>query len=91
MISCSFPPVKTEPTNAQYQAIAGIRGLSIKNQYRTLLVRKECCEPLALAAGDECIEGMGIEVQREAAAALFNLALSEEIALRWLNLGLCAH
>ena len=44
-------------------------------------MRKGCCEALALAAGDECIEGMGIEVQREAAAALFNLPLSEENSL----------
>ena len=88
MISFAFPPVKTEPTNAQYQAITGIRGLSIRDQYRTLLVRKGCCEPLALAAGDECIEGMDIEVQREAAAALFNLALSEENSLEMAQSGI---
>lgn len=78
MISFAFPPVETDTTNAQFQAIAALRGLAINDEVRLRLVQLGCCAPLILAAGDECIQTMDIEVRREAAAALFNLALSED-------------
>jgi len=78
MISFAFPPVETDTTNAQFQAIAALRGLAINHEVRLRLVKLGCCEPLILATGDECIQTMDIEVRREAAAALFNLSLSKD-------------
>ena len=81
LISFAFPPVETDNTNAQFQAIAGLRGAAVNDEMRLKLVKAGCCEPLILAAGDECAKTMDIEVRREAAAAMFNLALSKENSL----------
>ena len=78
MVSFAFPPVEADTTNAQFQAIAAIRGLAVNDDTRLCLVKLGCCEPLILVAGDECNQTMDIEVRREAVAALFNLTLSKE-------------
>ena len=78
LISFAFPPVEADTTNAQFQSISGLRGLAINDKMRLEMVKGGCCEPLILAAGDECTKTMDVEVRREAAAAMFNLALSKE-------------
>ncbi|KAG6974314.1 hypothetical protein JG688_00003126 [Phytophthora aleatoria] len=69
IISFAFPG----DANVQFQAIAGLRGLSVNQAVRQQVVRLGALEPLILAASSE-----SIEVQREVAATLSNLSLSEE-------------
>lgn len=69
IISFAFPG---DP-NVQFQAIAGLRGLSVNADVRQQIVRLGALEPLILAASSD-----SIEVQREVAATLSNLSLSEE-------------
>ena len=78
MVSFAFPPVEADTTNAQIQAIAAIRGLAVNDDTRLSLVKLGCCEPLILVAGDASIQTIDIQIRREAAAALFNLALSKK-------------
>ena len=88
LISFAFPPVETDTTNAQFQAIAGLRGLATNDDMRFELVKAGCCEPLILAAGDECVKTMDVEVRREATAAMFNLALSRDNSLMMAQSGI---
>ena len=81
LVSYAFPPVETDTTDAQFQAIAGLRGVAVNDEMRLKLVKAGCCEPLILAAGDECAKTMDIEIRREAAAAMFNLSLSKQNSL----------
>ena len=78
LISSSFPPIDMDTTNAQFQSIAGVRGVAINNKIRSILVGGGCVEPLILAASNEGGLMKDIEVRREAGAALYNLALSLE-------------
>ena len=76
LVSFSFPPIDVDTTNAQFQSLAGIRGFATKYISRCGIVKEGCVEPLILAAGNEGALAKDIEVRREAAAAMYNLALS---------------
>ncbi len=78
LVSFSFPPVDMDTTNAQFQSIAGVRGIAMSKKLRATLVKGGCIEPLILAAGNEGGLVKDIEVRREGGAALYNLALSLE-------------
>lgn len=72
LITYAFPSTDTS-INVQFQAIAALRGISMHQTLRMQLVREGGIEPLILAAKSD-----SVEVQRETAAALANLALAEE-------------
>jgi vacuolar protein 8 len=57
----------------QFQAVGALRGLATHQTIRMQLVREGALEPLILAASTD-----SVEVQREVAATLCNLALAEE-------------
>lgn len=78
LISFSFPPMDLDTTNAQFQAISGVRGFATNKILRNKLVNEGCIEPLILGAGNEGVLVKDIEVRREAAAAMYNLALSAD-------------
>jgi len=77
LISFSFPSQTGESSNAQFQAIAGLRGLATNSEYRKKIVVDGGLEPLILSASLENCD-TDIEVKREAAAVFCNLALSVE-------------
>ena len=72
IITYAFPSSDVS-ANVQFQAVAALRGLAVHAVLRILIVREGAMEPLILAAKSD-----SIEVQREAAAALCNLAMAEE-------------
>lgn len=75
-VAFSFPPTTSDAVNSQYQAIAGLHGVSQNPELRVSLLRQGALEPLTIAAqGNNKFSC--VEVQREAAAALSNLALAE--------------
>ena len=59
--------------NVQFQAISALRGLATHSLLRVQIVREGALEPLNLSC-----KSQSIEVQREAAAAMCNIALAEE-------------
>jgi len=71
LVAYSFPTTANDSVNAQFQAIAGLHGLSKHAELRAPLLR-EGLEPLILG-----LRG-GIEIQRESAAALNNMAMAKE-------------
>ena len=76
LMAFSFPPTTENNTNAQFQAIAGLHGISKHANLRVSLLREGGLEPLIIGAqGNNRFSCM--EIQREAAAALSNLALAE--------------
>lgn len=72
LITYAFPSTDTS-VNVQFQAIAALRGISTHQTLRMQVVREGGLEPLVLAAKCD-----SVEVQRETAATLANLALAEE-------------
>lgn len=72
LITYAFPSTDTS-VNVQFQAIAALRGISTHQMLRMQVVRDGGLEPLVLAAKCD-----SVEVQRETAATLANLALAEE-------------
>ena len=75
LVAFSFPPTSEDSINAQFQAIAGLRGMSKHAHLRVPLLR-EGVEPLIIGAqGNNRFSCT--EIQREAAATLSNLALEE--------------
>ena len=72
LITYAFPSTDTS-TNVQFQAVAALRGIATHPALRMQIVREGGLEPLALSA-----KSPSIEVQRETAACLANLALVEE-------------
>lgn len=76
-----------DTTNAQFQSIAGVRGFATSKVLRNELVREGCVEPLILATGNEGCLVKDIEVRREAAAAMYNLALSPQNGIRMAQSG----
>ena len=76
LISFSFPPAVKDSTNAQFQAISGIRGLATDRTLRVKIIDGGVLEPLVIAATG-LNKNNDIEVQRESAAALCNLALDD--------------
>lgn len=76
LVTYAFPSTSTS-TNVQFQAIAALRGISTHQTMRMQVVREGGLEPLVLAAKSD-----SIEVQRETAATLANLALAEENKVR---------
>ena len=72
IITYAFPSSDVS-ANVQFQAVAALRGIAAHPVLRVHIVREGAIEPLILAARSE-----SIEVQREAAAALCNLAMAEE-------------
>lgn len=77
LITYSFPSTDTS-VNVQFQAIAALRGISTHQTLRMQVVREGGLEPLVLAAKSD-----SVEVQRETAATLANLALAEENKVEW--------
>ena len=77
LVSFAFPPSSTDSTNAQFQSIAGLRGLSMDGNLREILVDEGCLEPLVLAAGNNSSMA-DLEVKREAVSVMCNLALSQK-------------
>lgn len=77
LITYSFPSTDTS-VNVQFQAIAALRGISTHQTLRMQVVREGGLEPLVLAAKSD-----SVEVQRETAATLANLALAEENKVVW--------
>ena len=76
LISFSFPPAVKDSTNAQFQAISGIRGLATDRTLRVKIINGGVLEPLVISASG-LNKSNDIEVQRESAAALCNLALDD--------------
>lgn len=63
--------------NAQFQAVASIRGLGTHKVLRSAIMKKGALEPLMLICSDPG-KDVDIEIQREATAAICNFALSDE-------------
>jgi hypothetical protein len=80
-ISFAYTPSHNETSYAQFQAIAGIRGLAFHHDLRSTLVREGCCEPLVLALNQEKEKKTNVPLNREASAAIFNLTLSSDTYL----------
>ena len=77
LVAYSFPATAEESLNAQFQAISGLHGLSKHAELRVQLLREGGLEPLIL--GLRGVEnGSQIEIQRESAAALKNMAIAKE-------------
>lgn len=72
LITYAFPSTDTS-MNVQFQAIAALRGISTHQTFRMQVVREGGLEALVLAAKSD-----SVEIQRETAATLANLALAEE-------------
>lgn len=77
LITYAFPSTDTS-VNVQFQAIAALRGISTHQTLRMQVVREGGLEPLVLAAKCD-----SVEVQRETAATLANLALAEENKVKY--------
>lgn len=76
LVSFSFPPTTDDSVNAQFQAIGGLHGLSKHANLRVPILREGGLEPLILGArGNNRFSH--VEIKREAAAALSNLALAQ--------------
>ncbi|KAL3789162.1 hypothetical protein HJC23_012251 [Cyclotella cryptica] len=75
MVAFSFPP-STHSLNTQFQAIAGLRGLSKHTCLRQAILQEGGLEPLILGARGNN-RYVDIEIQREATATISNLALEE--------------
>lgn len=73
LIRYAFPSTDSATTDVQFQAVAALRGLATHQTIRLEVVREGALEPLILAATAD-----SVEVQREVAATLANLALAEE-------------
>ncbi|KAL9191141.1 hypothetical protein ACHAXT_000847 [Thalassiosira profunda] len=87
VVAFSFPPTTEDSVNSQFQAIAGLRGLSKHADLRLPLLRdgvksedsvrgSAVLEVLTLAS-QGANRWSCVEIQREAAATLSNLALAE--------------
>lgn len=72
LITYAFPSTDIS-MNAQFQAIAALRGISTHQTLRIQVVREGGLEALVLAAKSD-----SMEIQRETAATLANLSLAEE-------------
>ncbi len=77
LVAYSFPTTAEESLNAQFQAIAGLHGLSKHAELRAPLLREGGLEPLILGLRSGCGESH-IEIRRESAAALDNMAIAKE-------------
>jgi hypothetical protein len=76
LVSFSFPPSSDDSVNAQFQAISGLHGVSMHEALRVPLLHMGGLEPLTIAAGGKT-RFTCVDIQREAAATLSNLALAE--------------
>jgi hypothetical protein len=76
LVSFSFPPSSDDSVNAQFQAISGLHGVSMHEALRVPLLHVGGLEPLTIAAGGKTRFSC-VDIQREAAATLSNLALAE--------------
>lgn len=77
LVAFSFPPTTHDSVNAQFQAIAGLHGISKHADLRVPLLREGVLESLVLAAqGNNRFSCL--EIQREAASTLSNLSLAED-------------
>jgi hypothetical protein len=72
IITYAFPSTDSS-TNVQFQAVAALRGMSTHPVLRVQIVREGALEPLIMSCSSP-----SIEVQREAAATMCNIALAEE-------------
>lgn len=77
LVAYSFPTTAEESVNAQFQAIAGLHGLSKHAELRAPLLREGGLEPLILGLRSGTEESR-IEIRRESAAALDNMAIARE-------------
>jgi len=76
LVAFSFPPTTHDSVNAQFQAIAGLHGISKHASLRVPLLREGVLASLVLAAqGNNRFSCL--EIQREAASTLSNLSLAE--------------
>jgi hypothetical protein len=76
LVAFSFPPTTDGLVNAQFQAIAGLHGLSKQAHLREAILIEGGLEPLILGARGNNRHA-DIEIQREATATISNLALAE--------------
>lgn len=76
LVAFSFPPTTDGSINAQFQAIAGLHGLSKHPHLREFILIEGGLEPLILGARGNTRHA-DIEIQREATATISNLALEE--------------
>ena len=77
LVVFSFPPTSEDSLNAQFQAIAGLHGISKHKHLRVPLLREGGLEPLVIGAqGNHRFSC--VDIQKEAAATLSNLALDEK-------------
>ena len=81
MISYAFPS-REVAGHVQYQAIAGLRGLSSQEAHCIQMINEGVLEPLLIA-----VEAEEVEVRREAAATLMNLSLSKVCILPIVSAG----
>ena len=77
LVAFSFPPTTHDSVNAQFQAIAGLHGISKHASLRVPLLREGVLGSLVLAA-QENNRFSCLEIQREAASTLSNLSLAED-------------
>ena len=77
LVAFSFPPTTDGSINAQFQAIAGLHGLSKHAHLREAIIREGGLEPLILGARGNNVHS-DIEIQREATSVISNLALEEK-------------
>lgn len=77
LVAYSFPTTAEDSVNAQFQAIAGLHGLSKHAELRAPLLREGGLEPLILSLRS-INDGSHIDIQRESAAALNNMAMAKE-------------
>ncbi|KAL3789563.1 hypothetical protein ACHAWO_009126 [Cyclotella atomus] len=74
LVAFAFPPTTDGSINAQFQAIAGLHGLSKLARMRKVILAEGGLEPLILGARGNN-RHQDIEIQREAASTISNLAL----------------
>ena len=77
LIAFSFPSPTDGSINAQFQAIAGLHGLSKHAHLREAIILAGGLEPLILGARGNKAHS-DIEIQREATSIISNLALEEK-------------
>lgn len=77
LVAFSFPPTTDGLVNAQFQAIAGLRGLSKHPHLREAVMQESGLEPLILAMKGNN-QHADIEIQREATSTISNLAIEEK-------------
>ena len=78
LVAYSFPTSAEDSVNTQFQAIAGLHGLSKHAELRYQLLCQGGLEPLILGARGGSDGSSIIEIQRESAAALNNMAMAKE-------------